>query len=260
MYIIKFGGSVITDKTIENHFKQNVVDNLVKAIKEANKEIIIIHGAGSFGHIIADKYKLNEGKKTNNQLIGFSLTHGKVQELNSLVLNSFHNAGIPAVSIPPHSSLLLNNHKPFRFDHSIYKDYLEMDFTPVTFGDVVLDKQLGFSVCSGDLLMLLLAENLRPEKAIFVLDEDGLFSSNPKLDKNAELIESTSKDQLNNYVTSKDSHADVTGGMFGKIDTIKKIAEMGIDTVLLNGNKPDRLFKVLKGEKTKSTFITGGHK
>jgi hypothetical protein len=29
---------------------------------------------------------------------------------------------------------------------------------------------------------------------------------------------------------------------------------------LLNGNKPDRLFKVLVGEKTKSTIITGGYK
>ncbi len=260
MYIIKFGGSVITNKTKENCFKQEVVDDLVKAIKKANKETIIIHGAGSFGHIIADKYNLNKGHKSSDQLLGFSLTHGMVQKLNSLVLDSLHNNGIPAVSIPPHSSLILNNHNPLKFDYIIFKEYLDMGFTPVTFGDVVLDKKLGFSICSGDLLMLLLAENLEPEKTIFVIDEDGFFTSNPKEDKNAELIESATKDQLNGYVASKDRHADVTGGMQGKIETIKKIAELGIDTILLNGNKPDRLFKVLNGEKTKSTIITGGQK
>jgi len=260
MYIIKLGGSIITDKSKENCYKKEIVDNLVKAIKKANKKTIIIHGAGSFGHIIADKYRLNDGHKSSNQLIGFSLTHGMVQKLNSLVLDSFHSNGISAVSIPPHSSLLLDNHNPIWFDYEIFKKYLDMNFTPLTFGDVALDKRLGFSICSGDLLMLLLAENLKPEKTIFVIDEDGFFTSNPKKDTNARLIESVTKDQLDEYTTLKDGHADVTGGMKGKIETIKKITGLGIDTILLNGNKPDRLFKVLNGEKTKATIIIGGHK
>ncbi|UCF50361.1 MAG: isopentenyl phosphate kinase family protein [Thermoplasmatales archaeon] len=260
MYIIKLGGSVITDKTKENCFKQKIADDLVRQIKKSKKETIIIHGAGSFGHIIADKYKLNEGHISVDQLIGLSLTQGMVQKLNSLVLDSLHNIGIPGVSIPPHSCLILKNHKPFSFNHIIFKDYLDNGFTPVTFGDVVLDKQLGFSICSGDLLMLLLAENLKPEKTIFVIDEDGIYTSNPKQDINAELIESTTIDQIDEYITSRDKHTDVTGGMQGKISTIKKIAKLGTDTILLNGNKPDRLFKVLIGEKTRCTNISGGHK
>ncbi len=260
MYLIKLGGSVITDKTKENCFKQKIIDDLAKQIKKSNKKTIIIHGAGSFGHIIADKYKLNEGHKSLDQLIGFSLTQGMVQKLNSLVLDSLHNIGIPAVSIPPHSCLMLKNHNPLTFNDIIFEDYLDKGFTPVTFGDVVLDKQLGFSICSGDLLMLLLAEKLKPEKTIFVIDEDGFYSSNPKQDKNAELIEFTTIDRIDEFITSKDKHTDVTGGMQGKIKTIKKIAKAGIDTVLLNGNKPDRLFKVLIGEKTRCTNISGGHK
>jgi isopentenyl phosphate kinase len=49
----------------------------------------------------------------------------------------------------------------------------------------------------------------------------------------------------------------VTGGMTGKIQTIKKIVKNGIETILVNGNKPDRLYKVLIGEKTISTMVTG---
>ena len=45
--------------------------------------------------------------------------------------------------------------------------------------------------------------------------------------------------------------------MAGKIQTIKDIAKMGIDTVLLNGNKPVRLYKVLVGEKTTCTVVHG---
>ena len=131
-------------------------------------------------------------------------------------------------------------------------------FTPVTYGDVVLDRTLRFSICSGDLLSIALAKHFKPEKVIYVIDVDGLYTSNPKINKNAKLIESSTVKQLENLTTSLDSHADVTGGMGGKIDSIKTIAKLGINTILVNGNKPDRLFKVLVDENAPSTIILGG--
>jgi isopentenyl phosphate kinase len=255
MFIIKLGGSVITDKTKEKTYKQNIIDNLSHQIKLSEKESIIVHGAGSFGHIPAKNYNLNNGYKNNTQIYGFSLTHNMVQELNSYVITSLLKKGIPAVSIPPHSIIKLNNNKKSKFDFYIFEDYLKLGIIPVTFGDVVLDEKLGFSICSGDLLVEELTNHFRPEKVIFVIDEDGLYTSNPKLDKNSKLIEKTTIDEINNFSTSLDSHPDVTGGMEGKIDTIKKIVNLGIDTVLLNGNKPERLYKTLIGETTISTIV-----
>lgn len=260
MFIIKLGGSVITDKAKECTFKQKIMDNLSRQIKKAGKEVIIIHGAGSFGHILAKKYDLNSGYKRLEQLKGFSETHEKVQTLNSLVLKSLQNAGIPAVSISPHSTVKLNDHKLEKINYEIFGEYLKKDFIPVTFGDVVLDRMLGFSICSGDLLVQALAKHFKPEKVIFVMDEDGLYSSNPKKDKKAKLLEKTTIVDLEKLTTSLDSHADVTGGMKGKIENIKKITELGIDTILLNGNKADILYHALIGEETKSTTVIGDKK
>jgi len=257
MFIIKIGGSVITDKAKQNSFKKDIIDSLAKQIKKSKKEIILIHGAGSYGHILAKKYDLHQGFKNNDQIHGFSLTHAMVQKLNSLVLNSLHENGISAVSIPPHNILKLKNHEFSSLNHDIFKDYLKLGIMPVTFGNVVLDEKLGFSICSGDLLMQILSECFKPEKAIFVIDEDGLYSSNPKINKYAKLINSTTIEKLTKLTAAADKHDDVTGGMSGKIETIKNIAKLGIDTVLLNGNKPDRLFKVLIGIDTKSTIIYG---
>ena len=257
MYIIKLGGSVITNKTKKQSFKQEVMDNLAAEIKKANKKIVLVHGAGSFGHILAKQYELNEGYKKFDQIKGFSLTHEMVQILNSLVLKSLHKYDIPAVSISPHSIVKLNNHKLFKIDFKIFEDYLEKQFTPVTFGDVVLDKKLGFSICSGDLLVIALAEYFKPEKVIFSIDEDGLYTSNPKLDKEAKFIDTITPHDLEKLTISENKYADVTGGMSGKVDTIKKISKLNINTVLLNGNKPGRLYKILIGEDTKSTIIHG---
>jgi len=257
MIIIKLGGSVITDKTKVCTFKTETMDKLAKNIKKANKQTIIVHGAGSFGHILAKEYELNQGYKRLEQIKGFSLTHEKVQALNSLVLQSLQKNDIHAVSISPHSSIKLNNHKIQKMDYNIFEEYLTKNFTPVTFGDVVLDKKLGFSICSGDLLIEVLSKYFEPEKVVFVIDEDGIFTANPKIDKKAKLIQKTTIKELETLTTSADNHADVTGGMAGKIQTIKKIAKNGIKTILVNGNKPDRLYEVLVGEKTISTIVNG---
>jgi isopentenyl phosphate kinase len=260
MFIVKIGGSVITDKTKEYFFKEKIMDRLAAEIKKANKKIILVHGAGSFGHILAKKYELNKGFKNEDQLLGFSITHAKVQELNCLVLKSLHDHQLPAVSTPPHAILKLDNHQPYEINQHIFDEYLKKGFTPLTFGDVVIDKALGFSICSGDLLVRILAKYFKPEKIIFVIDEDGLYTDNPKINKNAKFIEKTTINDLTRLTTKSNKHADVTQGMAGKIKHIKKIAEMGIDTVLLNGNIDNRLYDTLVGNETKHTFVQGGIK
>jgi isopentenyl phosphate kinase len=257
MIIIKLGGSVITDKTKEYIFKTDTMDKLAENIKKANKQTIIVHGAGSFGHIIAKEYELNQGYKKLDQIKGFSQTHEKVQELNSLVLKSLQKYDIHAVSISPHSIVKLNNHKIQKMNYKVFEEYLMNNFTPVTFGDVVLDKTLGFSICSGDLLVQALSKHFKPEKVVFVIDENGIYTANPKIDKKAKLIQKTTIKELDVATISADNHADVTGGMAGKIFTIKKITKNGIETILVNGNKIDRLYKVLVGEKTISTIVNG---
>ena len=257
MFLIKLGGSVITDKAKECCFKQETMDRLAAELSKAKTEIILIHGAGSFGHILAKKYSLNDGFKRKIQLKGFALTQATVQRLNTLVLASLHHYNIPAVSIPPHAILSLSNHAPTTVDYSLFKRYLSLGFMPVCFGDVVLDKKLGFSICSGDLLMHQLAVALQPEKVIFVLDEDGVYSANPKTDRNATFIETATARELKRLTTKRNAHADVTKGMEGKLSTIRQIAKEGVDTILLNGNIHNRLYDTLKGKKVKCTLVYG---
>ena len=260
MFVVKLGGSVITDKSKKYFFKEGVMNKLSMDIKMANKDIILVHGAGSFGHIPAKEYMLNQGYKKDEQLQGFSLTQAMVQKLNSLVLSSLYDNGIAAVSIPPHVILKLDDHKPVKMDYNVFRNYLDKGFTPVTFGDVALDEKLGFSICSGDLLLQMLAEHFKPEKVIFALDEDGLYTSNPKINKNAEFIERSTIDELENFTTRPNRYADVTKGMEGKIETIKNIANIGIDIFMLNGNIDNRLHDTLIGKETKHTMIYGEKK
>ena len=52
----------------------------------------------------------------------------------------------------------------------------------MTFGDVVLDKNMKFGICSGDQLMEALAKELHPRGMVFCTDVDGVFTADPTID------------------------------------------------------------------------------
>ena len=53
MILIKLGGSVITDKKEYRKFNRDIVARLCSEIKDSGEDVIVVHGAGSFGHVIA---------------------------------------------------------------------------------------------------------------------------------------------------------------------------------------------------------------
>jgi isopentenyl phosphate kinase len=62
--VLKIGGSVITDKNGDLAAKTEVINRLAEEIAKANlKNLIVVHGGGSFGHPIAQKWALKNGYK-----------------------------------------------------------------------------------------------------------------------------------------------------------------------------------------------------
>jgi isopentenyl phosphate kinase len=257
MFLVKLGGSIITDKAKEGTFRADTTDRLAHELKDAGKHYLIVHGAGSFGHILAKHHNLTEGLTTPPQILGFAQTHASVQRLNTLIIDALIHHGLPAISLPPHAITRLDNHRLKTMDYTVFSDYLTRGFLPVTFGDVALDDTLHGSICSGDLLMQVLAARFHPEKVVFVMDEDGLYTANPKTDPDARFIDSIAVNDLAHLSTGLDSRADVTKGMQGKLETITMIAKLGIDVILVNGNNQNRLHDILLGKPTRCTIIRG---
>ena len=62
--VVKFGGALITKKDEQCVAHTEIIRNLcsvVKSITEQGIQVIIVHGAGSFGHLKAKRWRLNEG-------------------------------------------------------------------------------------------------------------------------------------------------------------------------------------------------------
>jgi isopentenyl phosphate kinase len=248
LYIIKLGGSVITDKSKYKTPRTENITRLAREIAESGSHVIIIHGAGSYGHIIAKKHRLHDGYKSDDQYEGFAKVQKDVRELNLLVLNALHDAGIHAASIPPGNFTITENRAIQKIDTTAITRLIEIGQTPVTFGDIVLDESLKFSICSGDVLMLRIACELKIKRAIFVTDVDGILVDRTPAGGYGVLANLECKDDLLCIHKPVGTVDDVTGSIMGKADVMLKLIKCGTASQLINGTKPGNLRDALEGK------------
>ncbi len=256
--ILKIGGSVITDKNGELAARTEVINRLAEEIQKANaKNLIMVHGGGSFGHPTAQKYGIKDGLKEDAQKVGFAETHHVMTVLNGLVMDSLVWQNIPALSVTPSCCVITENGRIKFFEPAILKMLLNMGFMPVLYGDTTLDEKLGFTVLSGDQIVSYLARKFAAGKIVIGVDVNGLYDADPKVAKNAKLYEHLTLEELKRIKATlgKSTGADVTGGMLGKIAELIPAIEQGIPVAIVNAAKPNRTYKALIGDMVEGTII-----
>jgi len=248
MILIKLGGSVITDKTTYRKFHEGTVRRLAREILTSDEETIIVHGAGSFGHIYAKKFALNEGLKEKRQVEGVAKVMHDVRELDNLVVGVFNDEGLYAASVPPASNVVMKSKILFEMDMRPF-DYLrKIGVTPITFGDVAMDQDVGVCVCSGDQLILGLAKHYKPDRVIFCSDVDGLYAADPNIDPDANLIEKINAHTLDT-IPRTERVIDVSGSIYSKVEQMLKMAPHTKECIIINGNIGGRLADALAGKR-----------
>ena len=255
MILVKLGGSVITDKGRLRTFRRAQCDRLARELRPVKDRLALVHGAGSFGHIEAKKHSLHKGYRRRSQLGPVASVQRDVRELNLKVLESLIDNGVSAVSIPPAATAVFKGGTVKSFDPRAFEWVLGLGLTPVTFGDVVPDESLGFSICSGDLMMEELAKRFRPELVVFCADVDGVFDRDPKLSARAKLIPEIDGRLLRGLKRGPGKTADVTGSIFGKLERMLVMARYCEKCMIVNGNVPGRLHNAVRGRKVVSTVV-----
>ncbi|MCL1984611.1 MAG: isopentenyl phosphate kinase [Methanomassiliicoccaceae archaeon] len=253
MILIKLGGSVITDKSSFKRFNKERVSKLCREMKDSGKDVMVVHGGGSFGHVLSKEFELQKGHIRDDQTEALAKVSRDMRELNGMVIGELIDAGIPSVSIPTGSCFMTDDNE-LLIDTTIMKEYLKLGIVPVMFGDVVLDKKKGFGICSGDMIMKCLADAFSPETVVFVSDIDGLYDRDPKTAKDARLITEVNESDLGG-ISSETTVADVTGGVREKIKTMLSMCSDGRDCILVNGTADGRLLSLLRGKEVVCTKV-----
>ncbi len=262
LVLLKIGGSICTEKAKgEFKVKRSVVKRIGQEISEAKKKkdfrLIVVNGAGPFGHVNVTDYDINEGLHTERDFEGFAKTICDCGYLNWSVADALRESGILALPFPTSSVVVQSKKKITGFSVDVLRKMWDSNpsLVPVMNGTMVPDIAMKGSVISGDAVLEYLAARFRPGILIFATDVDGIFTGDPTKDKKARLIETVTKESFGNmkHALSGSSNVDVTGGMLGKVERLLGLRN---NTVIVNGSIPGRVRKAILREPVRGTTIS----
>ncbi len=261
LVLLKIGGSICTEKG-KNKFRvrEKTVARIAREINDARKEkefrLLVVNGAGPFGHTNVTEYGINNGLSNEKDYEGFAKTVNDCSYLNWKVSDIMRKEGIISLPFPSSSVVIQGKRKISTFFTDSLKALWNSNWSivPVMNGTMVADTEMKGSVVSGDAVLEHIAARFSPDFMIFVTDVDGIFTGDPKKNSRARLIDKISKDgygDIKKHISGS-SNVDVTGGMLGKVE---KMLELKTRTIIINGNAPGRVRKALLGETVRGTVL-----
>lgn len=232
---MKLGGSVITDKSKPFSYRSDVVSALSEEIASSDEKVVVVHGGGSFGHVVAKEHGLNS-VPSQSEAAGIAQTRGAMYDLNRLVCKTMMEFKLSPYPFSPFDAVA----KAGRAQLAQWlRGLLKENLTPVTFGDVVLSPS-GMKILSGDLMVQELVKSLQPERCIFALDVDGVYETNTRV-----IIPELTPSRIRKMIVPPGD--DATGGMKTKLDAAAKIAAGGTRVAFVSGYRRNEFSKALKG-------------
>jgi isopentenyl phosphate kinase len=145
--VVKLGGSALTNKAVFETLNAETLAATAATISRlrsspAAPAIILVHGAGSFGHHQAKKYAVQRGSAAHPEAaLGFALTRSSVTRLNALVVQALNDAGVPAVGISPFPSWRTTSGRLSTDAMGCVEPPAGAGLVPVLHGDGVLDDE-----------------------------------------------------------------------------------------------------------------------
>lgn len=261
LLLVKFGGSLITEKSKPFTERLDVIRRLSQEIHGARQEtdarIVIGHGGGSYPHQPAKDYGTHNGINDKRGYEGIAKVQDAAARLNRIVVSQLIESGEKAMSIQPSAAFMIENKRVIEWYTKPIEKLLEYGMLPVVYGDVGLDIATGSCIVSTEELFRFLGKELGAARIIMCGKTDGVFTGDPNNDSSAKHIpEITQKNfgEISKHLDSSDG-IDVTGGMSHKIKRALELAESGAPVHIINGNKPGNLKDAVLGKPVKETVI-----
>lgn len=263
LVFVKLGGSLITDKSVEATALPQVIRRLAGEVRRAldkcsDLRLLLGHGSGSFGHMVAQRYRVQSGCSDWH---GYALTSAAATRLNRIVTDVFLDAGVPVVSLQPSASAQCRAGELIELALHPIQEVLKRGLVPLVYGDVAVDEVWGTTIASTEAIFVYLARRLCPQRILLLGEVEGVYSADPRKDPQARLIPVIHSSRMEETESALGGSlaVDVTGGMRSKVhlmvDLVRDLS--GLRVRLSSGLSPGLLERALcDPELTAGTLIT----
>lgn len=258
---LKLGGSLITDKDIPYTPRIDKLKELAGEIKTAldsnpDLKLILGHGSGSFGHTAAKKHGTRDGVHTLDQWYGFAEVKYQAAELTRYVIQTLMEAGLPAISLHPSSSVVSNRRKVTAHNVLTMQKALAANLLPVVHGDVAFDESLGGTILSTEDVFTFLMEYFPTKRILLAGIEAGVWADFPARTRLVQQIGLADYENMRAGIGGSAS-TDVTGGMKAKVEEMLALVRShpGLTVQIFSAEQSGLLTRALNG-KNVGTLLT----
>ncbi len=260
LLLLKIGGGVITDKSVQYGLREDVLTRLAQEIYAGSQslvdtKLIIGNGAGSFAHWSAAKYKTTEGFINEESRIGMGWVRHDAVKLNQIVFEQLLSAKVPVFSFSPSSFMRVVNGKTVDIFVESMVDGLAQGIIPLVYGDPVVDGEKGCGIYSTEKVFDELAKYFKKTyevQVVHISAEEGVYKKGQ-----ASIFAEINMDNFAEVKTHLGGSrgVDVSGGMLHKVEECLELAKLGISSQIVSGMVPGRVRDVLLGKQVKGTTI-----
>ncbi len=232
--LVKLGGSLLTDKAREQALRPARTQRLMRELATAIGPVVLVHGAGSFGHPQVKRHKAALRRAGPKQELAVAEVLESLRHLSKKVLAAARKAGIEPAPI------VLDGRGLDAAALREVRAALAVDRVPVLHGTLVRDGA-AWRVLGGDEIMAGLAAALKPSRIVWATDVQGIYDRDPRAGSANLLPEARAVP-----VSRAGRGADVTGRMGGKLEWSGRAAKVA-PTWIVGGHVAGRLEKALQG-------------
>jgi len=262
--LVKIGTQLITNKNknIDESIIEKIVDQVSLLIKKNIQVLIVTSGAVASGKSIlkTQKTDLNISKKTltYKQTLA-SLGQAPLINLYSKYFQK-HNLVVGQALI---SRSDLQNRLGYLNIRNTLENLMNQKAIPIiNENDVVsVDELQGEVYGDNDRLSAMIANAVDADLLILLGDIEGIFTSDPKFNKDAKLINSI--EEINDEIIniSGDTSDDIgSGGMKSKIEAASLATKSGTKVVIASGKLNNVILKIIEGQNIGTTINSSGKK
>jgi glutamate 5-kinase len=247
--VIKIGSTVLATKEGIN---QKRIDSLAEEINGIDKEVVIV----SSGAIAAGMGRLSLKDRPKEIRLKQAAAAVGQSRLMWAYEKSFDAFGKKVAQI-----LLtredLSDRRRYLYAKNTLETLIEFGVIPViNENDTVAVDEIRFG--DNDTLAVMVTNLLQADLLLILSDVDGLYTSDPRTNRDAKLINLvTDITPQIEALAGKSSTIEGTGGMFSKVQAAKKAGAMGVATAIINGTRPGALRDFFESKEAGTFFTTG---
>lgn len=251
--VIKVGTSTIAHESgLINIYRMEHLARMLSDIKNRGYEVVLV-SSGAIG-VGAQRMQLSE-RPRDIQGKQAAAAVGQVVLMN-MYQKFFHEYNYQVAQILVTKQVETDKVMKYHAKNTL-GELLRNHIIPiVNENDTISTDEIIFG--DNDTLSAVVAGLVDADLLILLSDIDGLYSDDPKLNPDAELLDRVPIIDKQIESIAKDSSTKLgTGGMITKIKAAKYATKRGIHVVLANGSTNETIEQILSGEKVGTLFVGG---